>query len=83
MIGFCLTGSFCSFEKSLNVMKKLSEIYEILPIMSHNAYNLDTKFGKAEDFRNRIKEICNKDIIHTITEAEPIRPSVKLDCLVV
>ena len=83
MIGFCLTGSFCSFEKSLNIMKKLSEIYEILPIMSHNAYNLDTKFGKAEDFRNRIKEICNKDIIHTITEAEPIGPSVKLDCLVV
>lgn len=83
MIGFCLTGSFCSFEKSINVLKKLSEAYEILPIMSQNAYTLDTKFGKAQDFIQRIEEICNNEIIHTIPDAEPIGPTIKLECLVV
>lgn len=83
MIGFCMTGSFCSFEKSIAVLKALAEKHEILPIMSENAYSLDTKFGKAEDFRNRICEICKKDIIHTIPDAEPIGPKTVLDCLVV
>ena len=36
-------------------------------------YNLDTKFGKAEDFINEIEEITEKKIIHTIVDAEPIR----------
>ena len=57
MIGFCLTGSFCSFEKSISILQKISEKYDILPIMSHNAYGLDTKFGKAEDHRKRIEEM--------------------------
>ena len=42
--------------------------------MSYNSYNLDTKFGKAEEFINEIKEITGKDIIHTIRDAEPIGP---------
>ena len=61
-----MTGSFCSFEKSLTAMEKLAQKYEILPIMSDNAYKLDTKFGKASDFRERIKSITGKNIIHTI-----------------
>ena len=83
MIGFCMTGSFCSFSKSLAVLLKLSEKYEILPIMSENAYFLDTKFGKAEDFRKKVEDICKKQIVRTIPDAEPIGPSVVLDCLVV
>ena len=83
MIGFCMTGSFCSFEKSIAVLKALAEKHEILPIMSENAYSLDTKFGKAEDFRNRICEICKKDIIHTIPDAEPIGPKALLDVLLI
>ena len=51
--------------------------------MSQNAYNLDTKFGKAADFRQRIFDICKKEIIHTIPDAEPVGPTLKLDCLVV
>ena len=42
--------------------------------MSFNSYNLDTKFGKAQDFINEIEEITGKKIIHTIQEAEPIGP---------
>ena len=56
-IGFVLTGSFCTFKKVIPIIETLKEKKaKILPIMSYNAYNLDTKFGKAEDF---IIEIAN------------------------
>ena len=83
-IGYALTGSFCTFEKSLLQMKKLKENgVEIVPIMSFNAYNLDTRFGKADYFRNEIEKLCGKSIISTIESAEPIGPKKLTDILVV
>ena len=44
-IGFALTGSFCTFKNVIPQISKLvEEGAEVLPIMSFNAYNLDTKF---------------------------------------
>ena len=84
-VGFCLTGSFCTFDKTLIEMKKLvDEGADVLPIMSNNSYNMDTKFGNAEDFINKIKEITKKDnIIHTIEEAEPIGPKKLTDIMII
>ena len=57
-IGFVLTGSFCTFSKTIPKMKELIEKgAEVIPIMSFNSYNLDTKFGKAEDFINKIEDV--------------------------
>ena len=56
---------------------------EVIPIMSYNAYNLDTKFGKTEDFINEIQEITGRKIIHTIQDAEPIGPKRLTDIMVV
>ena len=83
-IGFVLTGSFCTFSKTIPKMKELIEKgAEVIPIMSFNSYNLDTKFGKAQDFINEIDEITGKKIIHTIQEAEPIGPKRLTDIMVV
>lgn len=83
-IGFVLTGSFCTFSKTIPQMKKLKKLgAEILPIMSFNSYELDTKFGKAEDFIKEIENICEKNIIHTIQGAEPIGPSHLTDIMIV
>ena len=49
-LGFALCGSFCTFKKVLAEMEKLTEIYDIIPIMSEGAAATDTRFGKAEDF---------------------------------
>ena len=50
-IGFVLTGSFCTFGKTIPKMKELQKAgADIIPIMSYNSYNFDTKFGKAELF---------------------------------
>ena len=83
-IGFVLTGSFCTFNKTIPKMKILRDLgADIIPIMSYNSYELDTKFGKATDFINKIEEICKKKIIHTIQDAEPIGPKHLTDIMIV
>ena len=83
-IGFVLTGSFCTFRKTIPQIKKLKDLEaDIIPIMSFNSYNLDTKFGKAKDFINEIEEITGKEIIHTIQGAEPIGPKKMTDIMVI
>ena len=43
----------------------------------------DTRFGKADEINKRIEDICRKNIIHTITDAEPIGPKRMFDILIV
>jgi len=83
-VGFVLTGSFCTFKKVIPKIKELiKQEAEVIPIMSYNSYNLDTKFGKAKDFINEIEEITGKEIIHTIQGAEPIGPKKMTDIMVI
>ena len=83
-IGFVLTGSFCTFSKTIPKMKELKKLgAEIIPVMSNNGYNLDTKFGKAKDFIEQIENIAGNKIIHTIQDAEPIGPKHLTDIMVV
>lgn len=83
-IGFVLTGSFCTFGKTIPKMKELIDRgAEIIPVMSYNSYSLDTKFGKAQDFIDQIENITGKKIIHTIQDAEPIGPKKMTDVMVI
>ena len=79
-----MTGSFCTFEKTIpQISRLIEEGADILPIMSFNSYNLDSKFGKAKDFIDKIELMTGKKIIHTIEGAEPIGPKNLLDALVI
>ena len=82
-LGFCLTGSFCTFQAVIEQMKILSETYDILPIMSYHAYQLDTRFGKAAEHIKTIEAICGKKIIHDLPSAEPIGPQKMTDLMLV
>lgn len=83
-IGFCLTGSFCTFQRTLDQMKELiRQEAIIIPIMSYSAYHLDTKFGKAEDFVKQVEEITSRKVLHTIQEVEPIGPDHLTDIMIV
>ena len=55
----------------------------VIPIMSYNSYNEDTKFGKAQDFIKDIENITGNNIIHTIQDAEPIGPKHLTDIMIV
>ncbi len=83
-IGFILTGSFCTFNKTIEQMENIKKHEaDIIPIMSYNSYKLDSKFGKAKDFINKIEDITGKNIIHTIQDAEPIGPKHLTDIMLI
>ena len=82
-IGFALCGSYCTYRKVLPVAERLSKQYELLPIMSENAYSTDTRFGTAAEFTERLTEICGRAPLHTIREVEPIGPKGLIDLLVI
>lgn len=83
-VGFALCGSFCTLSKAIAEMRGLkSKGADILPIMSENAYSVDTRFGKAADIVREIEDICGKPVIHTITDAEPIGPKKMIDILII
>lgn len=82
--GFCLTGSFCTFSKAVKQIEYLtSKNINILPVMSYNAYNTDTRFGRAEEFVSRIEGITGNKIICSLTNAEPIGPENLTDLMIV
>ena len=84
MIGFVLCGSYCTFKDSIEVLQSFVDKYgDVCPIMSENAYSIDTRFGRAEDIVRRIGEICGRPVIHTVAEAEPLGPKTPLEALVV
>lgn len=83
-VGFAMCGSFCTFGKAINQMKALKSLgADIIPIMSFNAYNTDTRFGKASDIIKVVEETAQNSIIHTIDGAEPIGPKRMCDVILV
>lgn len=84
-IGFAMTGSFCTFAKALEQLTLLSQQgkWDILPILSDNAYKMDTRFGTAQSTIDTMEALCGKEVLHTIPQVEPIGPKGMLDVLVV
>ena len=83
-IGFAMTGSFCTFSQIFPQIRRLCELgAQVQPILSFNAYQLDTRFYTSEEVRSQLKTICGKGIWHTLQEVEPIGPKKMLDLLIV
>lgn len=84
MIGYAMCGSFCTVERSLKQLEKLIDKgYDVQPFMSDMLYNTDTRFGRCEDIRRRVTELCGREVVHTIPDAEPFGPSKPLDALII
>lgn len=83
-IGFALCGSFCTFADAIKQIETLKATgADIYPIMSFNAATINTRFGKAQEHIKRIEGICQREIITTISDAEPIGPKNMLDLLII
>ena len=84
MLGYAMCGSFCTVERSLKQLEKLIDKgYDVQPFMSDMLYNTDTRFGRCEDIRRRVTELCGREVVHTIPDAEPFGPSKPLDALII
>lgn len=83
-VGFAVCGSFCTFSRVFEQLEQLAALgCEITPIMSQNAYSLDTRFGTAQSHAARLYEITGRTVLHEITTTEPIGPKKMFDVLVV
>jgi len=56
-IGFAITGSHCTIHEVTQIMKRLvDEGAEVTPIISYSVDSMDTRFGKAEDWKLNLKK---------------------------
>mgnify|MGYP000844619666 FL=1 len=83
-VGLALTGSFCTFEQSLEAAKTLiAEGWEVIPIFSENAYSTDTRFGRAKEWVDTFESLTGNKCIHNLVQAEPIGPHKLLDLILI
>ena len=83
-IGLAITGSFCTFSKIEQEIKRLIETGAILhPIFSDHVQTTDSRFGDTGEFIRRVSEMTGNAPILKIEEAEPIGPKGYLDVLLI
>ena len=82
-LGLALCGSYCTYEKLFAAAEKLSDKYELIPIMSETAAETDTRFGAASEHIKRLMLLSGKKVVTTIAEAEPLGPATPMDALLI
>jgi dipicolinate synthase subunit B len=83
-IGFGLTGSHCTYDEVFPEIEKLvKEGAEVIPIVTFTVKNTDTRFGKGEDWIEKIVQVTGNEAIDSIVKAEPLGPKYPLDCMVI
>ncbi len=82
-VGVALCGSFCTFGAVLPQIREMCKQFDVVPIMSETAYQTDTRFGAATQHVRELEEMCGRQVLHTVTQTEPIGPKKLLDVLVV
>ncbi|MGM9542415.1 MAG: dipicolinate synthase subunit B [Candidatus Limivicinus sp.] len=82
-LGLALCGSYCTYEKLFQAAEKLAETYDLIPIMSENAAETDTRFGTATEHIKRLMLLSGHKVVTTIAEAEPLGPKTPLDALLI
>ncbi len=83
-IGWCLTGSFCTFERAYTQMRRaVAGGMDVTPILSFHASATDTRFGSAAQWHERFRELTGKEPLSDLVAVEPIGPKGYFDVLVV
>ena len=83
MLGYAFCGSFCTHGKSLKELRGLISLgYEVQPIFSDTVWSTDTRFGRADTLRQEVETLCQKKVIHTVVDAEPLGPKLALEALI-
>lgn len=81
---FGLTSSQYAFEKTIpQISKLIKEGAEVIPVTSYDAYNIDSKFGKAKEFVKKIEEVSSKKVIHTNEEVENFSNFNEIDIMII
>ncbi len=83
-VGFAMTGSYCTYGKVFPVLEEVKRQYGVVvPILSEHSAATDSRFGTAQQHRDRMEQICGRKPLTTIGEVEPFGPKKLLDVLVI
>ena len=83
-IGLGITGSFCNFSETKNVISNLkTEGADVYPINYISKKNLETRFYKKDEYIKMLKQESKNNIIDTIQKAEPVGPKNLVDIILV
>ena len=82
-LGLALCGSYCTYEKLFKAAEKLADTYDLIPIMSENAAETDTRFGTATEHIKHLMLLSGHKVVTTIAEAEPLGPAQPMDALLI
>ncbi|MDR2073790.1 MAG: dipicolinate synthase subunit B [Oscillospiraceae bacterium] len=82
-LGFAMCASFCTIENAILQAKKLTENYNILPILSENLIKNNTRFGEGIKIKEKIEKISKNKAIISIIESEPIGPQSMTDIMLI
>lgn len=83
-VGFGLTASHCTYEEVFPQIERfVQQNISVIPIVSYSMQTTDTKFGRAEDWLNRLRQMTGRELITNIVEAEPLGPEKMLDVMVI
>lgn len=81
---FAVCGSFCTLETALAAAARLQAGgWALLPILSNTVSALDTRFGRAADWRARLETLTGQPVRDTLQAVEPLGPQDLADALVV
>ncbi len=83
VLGLALCGSYCTYEKLFAAAEGLAKDYELVPIMSENAAETDTRFGTAVEHMKRLMALSGRRVVCTIADAEPLGPKLPMDALLI
>lgn len=83
-IGFAMTASHCTYGEVVPVVENLVEMgVRVIPIFSNTVMSVDTRFGEAGQWAEKVERITGEKAICTIPEAEPLGPGKQLDAIVI
>ena len=81
---FAVCGSFCTLETALVQAERLRAMgWELLPIMSFAAARCDTRFGRAEEWRQRLEALTGHPVLDSLQAVEPLGPQNMAEALVI
>ena len=83
-VAFAVCGSFCTRGAAVAQAEQLGrQGWELLPVMSYAASGLNTRFGRADEWKARLETLTGHRVLDTLQDVEPLGPRQLARALVV
>lgn len=83
-VAFAVCGSFCTLGAAVAQAEQLvRQGWELLPVMSYAASGLNTRFGRANEWKARLETLTGHRVLDTLQDVEPLGPRQLARALVV